>query len=740
MPSIIKIRITQQPVQDNSLVLHSTFGIVEVFKYIRTSSRQSVIGNINPNETLSNLEIAFNTDFNNSGVFTTSINPLIPPGSLWRELSIEHPDENYFTSSTFSQNGTAFTVVFENTPSEQALAIDNVTFLSSSLVSQYIDRVEADGGTIEASDCLFAEFPNTVTSCRYVNISVTTSEQVDSYVLGTDNTPVNVSTNPFYIDDVLRDTTFKLFVIADSSINLVPKYTTRVGEDGGVIEASNCLLAEFPNTITTEASVKFRTPDRLVNDNVTSTYVNSPSGATITILVSDSELLVLKYSLDGTNFQLSNVFSGILQGDYNIYIKDQLGCSVDTAITIPSFEEGGVGERFPYSDLPSKSNSIRFAKYLDWGNCSNYKNDENTLSWQLPFTENACEYNQLFQDCDIITTQIKSNYKNIIVTVIDENEVETNISVTQKSNYIDLKDSREARVYNLANLGVQTGMYFTSGSTYDYYTGDVTGSYSLNGNLPAWGVIGNYVFYDSAWFQISNIIYDDSKSAYVLVLDVNYIGAEQSLRVNSLYNLEDYNIYEFNIDMSDFADKKIQVNITQTDDNVSFPTEVYLSEVLDIAETQEGTLSIEYYNDNNTDIFYATGIKNKVRIPIEYFAGGYSDNVESERTDSNTYLINSEGYENDLIAFKLMPKQIMRKVIQALSHKFVFLNEVQYVKEESPEITPLIGSNLYRVNAQMTKSNAVYTAQGKNETFSLGAFEVPSLLEIETEGYLKIKN
>ena len=705
MPSIIKIRITQQPSQNDSLVFHTTYGVVEVFKYIRTSSRESAIGSINPNQTLSNLEIAFNTDFNNSGVFTTFINTLTPPGSLWRELSIEHPTENYFTSSTFIQNGNAFTVVFENTPSEQALAIDSTSFLSSSLVSQYITRVESDGGIIEEPDCLFAEFPNTVTSCRYVNISVTTSKQVASYVLGIGNTPVNVSTNPFYISEVLRDTTFKLFV-TDSSNN--------------------------------EASVKFRTPDRLVNDNVTSTYVNSPSGATITILVSD--LLVLKYSLDGTNFQLSNVFSGILQGDYNIYVKDQLGCSVNTTITIPSFEEGGVGERFPYSDLPSKSNSIRFAKYIDWGNCSNYKNDENTLSWQLPFTENACEYNQLFQDCDIITTQIKSNYKNIVVTVIDENEVETNISVTQKSNYINLKDSREARVYNLANLGVQTGMYFTSGSTYDYYTGDVTGSYSLNGNLPAWGVIGNYVFYDSAWFQISNIIYDDSKSAYVLVLDVNYTGAEQSLRVNSLYNLEDYNIYEFDIDMFDFTDKKIQVNITETDDNVSFPAEVYLSEVLDIAETQEGTLSIEYYNDNNTDIFYATGIKNKVRIPIEYFAGGYSDNVESERTDSNTYLINSEGYENDLIAFKLMPKQIMRKVIQALSHKFVFLNEVQYVKEESPEITPLIGSNLYRVNAQMTKSNAVYTARGKNETFSLGSFEVPSLLEIETEGYLKIKN
>ena len=77
--------------------------------------------------------------------------------------------------------------------------------------------------------------------------------------------------------------------------------------------------------------------------------------------------------------------------------------------------------------------------------------------------------------------------------------------------------------------------------------------------------------------------------------------------------------------------------------------------------------------------------------------------------------------------------------MQALSHKFVFLNEVQYVKEESPEVTGFSGSNLYRINAPMTKSNAVYTSRGIGQEFITGSFEIPNLLKVESEGFLKIK-
>ena len=734
MSSIIKIRVNTQPLQNSTIVFNTTYGILEQFRYVRTSSKQSEIGSINNNQTLTNLRDAFNADYNNSGIYKVSITNI---SITEYELIIEHPIKDYFSPSTFFNPNSSFSVEFQNTATVVPLEITEVGYLPASvtLTETYSNRVIEDGGLIESIECiestdfnssnweyyfnvigdggiveslgcLPSDFTSESLSPRYLRLSVTTSEQVVSYKLG-NNPSVGVSKNPFTIPGVPRETS-QTITVKDS-----------VGSTG---------------------FIRILTPDILVSSNVTSSFINSPSGATIKVFVSGIRLLTLQYSLDNIVFQSSNIFSGILEGNYTIYVRDQLGGVANISLTIPNFEEGGVAERFPYSDLPSKSNSIRFARYVNWGNCSDYKNDENTLSWQLPFTENACEYNQLFQGCDIITTQIKSNYKNIAVTVLDDNEGERDINVIKKSNYTELRDSREARVYNLGNLGVQTGMYFTSGSTYDYYTGEVTGTYSLNGNLPAWGVIGNYVFYKGDWIEISNIIYDNSKSAYVLVLDVIYTSFGESLTVRSLYDSETYDIYEFKVDMSDYSNSKIQVNITQTDDNVSFPDEVYLSEIIDVAEIQEGTLSIEYYNDNNTDIFYATGIKNKIRIPIEYFAGGYADNVESERTDSNTYLINSEGYENDLIAFKLMPKQMMRKVVQALSHKFVFLNDVQYVKEESPEIVSLIGSNLYRLNAQMTKSNAVYTARGKNETFSLGSFEVPSLLEIDTEGYLKIKN
>jgi hypothetical protein len=302
-----------------------------------------------------------------------------------------------------------------------------------------------------------------------------------------------------------------------------------------------------------------------------------------------------------------------------------------------------------------------------------------------------------------------------------------------------VKDMRDAVIYNLGGLGKQTGIYFNSGNTYNYNTGVVNGSYILKGTLPYWGTIGNYVFVSNGWYEIVNVIYDNSKSAYVLVIDLIYTAAESTVIVSSIFNLEKYDIFEFTINMLDFSNRKIQVNITQTDTNTSFPVQTYLSEIIDIALVQEDTVYIEYWNDENTDIFYATGIKNRIRMPIEYFGGGYGDTTEAERTDSETYLVDAETYENDLIAFKLMPKQMMRKVVQGLAHKFVFLNEVQYVKEESPEVTGLIGSNQYRVSAQMTKADAVYTSKGIGQVFNVGTLEVIQLEEIESQGYLKIK-
>ena len=472
-------------------------------------------------------------------------------------------------------------------------------------------------------------------------------------------------------------------------------------------------------------------PKTLSASNTVINIINSPSGATVTAVVSDADGLILTYSLDNITYQSSNTFIGILEGDHTFYIKDQLGCNIQKDFTVLSFESGNVN--YPYADLPSKSNSIRFAKRVLHENCSNYKNDENTLSSEQAYTVNSRIVNQLFQECDNITTQIKTNYENINVTVIKEDLTETNIPVNKKSNNIGLKNKRDATKYSLGNN--QTGIFFTSGNTYDYYTDVINGTYALNGGLPIWGTIGNYMFISGVWYQITDIIYDEQKNSEVLVINDNYTGVDVSVIVGAVYNLQEYEVYEFTINMGDYSNQKIQINITETDS--IFDEVIFLSEIIEIKERHPKTVEIKYFNDTNTDIFYSTGIENKIRIPIEYVEGGVEDETDSEKTDVNVYLINAEVYENDTFHFNLLSKQLMRKVVQALSHKFVTIDEVSYVKESSPSITPLIGTNLYRLSAIMAKSENVYTNKGTGTELEIGTIEVPKLLEQTSGGFIK---
>lgn len=675
MSSSILLRMIKLPEEFDNVKIKISFGLEEQFNPSRSAPGQSVIaGSIE--DTIIKLRDSFQADYNYGGDGPYLLE-LVSTDSLRITINIE----DYFTSGDFSQytSGSSpnFVASFVQEPDTVDLGVSSISFSQAS-----------------------SDF------CEKINASVTTTEQIDSYSIDNGNTYNNVLSNPFTISNITRRSSTVLKIKKGSEID-----TSRI-----------------------------KVPSFLLKANISASYTNSPSGATVTISLAGSRyLLNLEYSLDGTNFQNSDTFSGILEGDYTFYVRDQYGCSVNKPLTVPAFEDGGVGERFPYSDLPSKSLSIRYFKYIDFSNSSEYKNDENTQSDELPYTENSRLYNQLFKNSDrAIRTQLKTNYQNIVATVVDEELVEHDIEVIKVVDYSDIKDRRDAMIYNIGNLGEQLGIYFTGGNTYDYYTGADIGDYVLNGNLPLWGEVGNYVFVNGAWYQIADVIFDDSKQAYVLVINTVYTGSEVSVEVSSIYNLEPYNIHEFNIDFSLFPNQKIQVNITQTDSDSAFPEVVYLSEIIEVAEYHEDSLSIEFYNENNTDIFYATGIKNQIYIPIEYFQGNSNGTVNAEKTDIDTFLVDAEAYETDLIAFKLMPKQIMRKVIQALTHKFVFLNGVQYVKEELAEITGVIGTNLYRVNAEMTKSNAVYTSRGTNNT-SLTPLEIPAILKASSNGFIKTK-
>lgn len=468
----------------------------------------------------------------------------------------------------------------------------------------------------------------------------------------------------------------------------------------------------------------------LLNPNDFNLQLNvSPGGTTAIVNNSVAVGLDFEYSLDNSTWQTSNVFSGLVAGNYTLYVRDQLGCSTSKTFVVDEF-----GIQTPYFYI-SKANSIRFANRIDFGDAGNYKTDENTLSCEvdvkLPYHEV-----QLFQTADVITTQFKSNYETNNAKVIRSNGDEVVVPVVKKSNYIGNKDSRDARKYNLG--GGKTGIYFISGNIYNYDTGFPTGqTHYLNGGLPIWAKSGGYVKVDAEWFLIEDILFDESKNAEIIVISSSYSGADVSAIAGTIYNIFDYEIYEFTIDMVDYIDEVIRVSIIAEDDN--FTTITLLSEDIFVQVVHEFTKELNYWNDDNTDVFYATGIKHKIRIPFFKRNGDVEESSETHKTDTNTVLLNSELYEVDEFIFEPVSKEIWRKLMIALSCKNVLIDGVGYVKSNSFDTEgPLEDTNLYVLTAKMIKTGNVFNSEISGSVdFNSTNIEVPGLIDIGSGGFLK---
>jgi hypothetical protein len=438
----------------------------------------------------------------------------------------------------------------------------------------------------------------------------------------------------------------------------------------------------------------------------------------------------MEYSLDGTDWQSSNTFNSLAIGNYTLYVRDNFGCSFQKDFSVNAFGSGT-----PYFYI-SKSNSIRFANRITWGDSANYKTDENTLSSEAFAKDANLAYQEIqqFQSADVITTQFKSNYDTNTAKIIKSDLSEVNVPVFKKTNNIGIKDKRDARLYDLRDG--KTGIYFTSGNIYDFDTNAVTASHFLNGTVPDWAIYGSYIKVNNDWFLIEEVIFDETKNADVIVISDNYSGSEMAVVVGSIYNLFNYEVYEFAIDMVDYIDQYFQVRINNTSSN--FPEIIHLSEKIWCKVKHDKVLEIRYSNSTNTDMFYATGIENLIRIPYTFFKGKTDEESDVHKTDTNTILLNAQNYEVDEIVFEPVTKEIWRKLTQALSHENLTINGVGYVKNGNFNTEgPLDESNLYVLTATMIKTGSVYNSQISGSLdFNTTSIEIPGLISTE-DGFVK---
>ena len=550
---------------------------------------------------------------------------------------------------------------------------DNVTFseitntTSGAVTTSAVNETVLPSLTIDSISYSSSDADN----CNYVKVTVTTSELATSI-----SSPVVVdpnTSNPFSFD-----------WIRGTNIDIT------------------CTNG------TTSDSENITTPSVLAIGNVVVDIFNTPTGGNVTINVSNKSGLSLQYSLDNSTWQTSNVFPGLLEGTFTIYVKDQLGCSVNKTFDIDVFTPSvTLNSAFSYI---AKEMSIRYKRDVVWDNFSVYKTEENTLSCEEKINKGGIIYPfiQKFQTVDIITTQLLSNYSDISANVINEDGTKDALDIVQKSDYINIKDYRDATYYKYSDT--QLAIYFTSGDTYDYTTGLSNGTYTLNGSLPSWGVIGNYIQITSlGWFEIVAIDYDDDVSADVLIVDYVYSGTPTIEKVGSIYNFKNYNIFEFDLNCFDYQDKYIQIEILQNDD--TFGECNYLSEVLYISETQEDTLELKWYNPTDTFVYYSTGIVNKCRIDFSEFEPSNESDLEIHNTDTTTIMLSSDSYETMTLVLDKLSSGIMRQLTKAFLHKELYIDGVKYITNKAPETEIVKNTNTHKLTVTLTKSGNVFNSE-----------------------------
>lgn len=145
--------------------------------------------------------------------------------------------------------------------------------------------------------------------------------------------PVNLRVNTF--DDILVDETIglceneSLILNAGSGFTSYewntnpPQFTQQIiVNSGGIYEVTvtNALNCSKTKTFTIEASGIATIEEIVIND-----FQENNSA---TIEISPTSLGDYEYSLDGINYQNSNVFSNLLAGEYTVYVQDKKGCGI----------------------------------------------------------------------------------------------------------------------------------------------------------------------------------------------------------------------------------------------------------------------------------------------------------------------------------------------------------------------------------------------------------------------------
>jgi hypothetical protein len=455
-------------------------------------------------------------------------------------------------------------------------------------------------------------------------------------------------------------------------------------------------------------------PQTFTTALVTSVSVVPNAGgldASITaFLTNPDSIFTYEYSIDGSNFQTSNVFPNLTDGDYTLYVTDGFGCLITYPFTVDIQNE--IVRLDPYELIP-KSNSLRFVKQV----IKQYQTLDNTLYHESDYHgEYRPKYYQKYQSGDgKVITQFRSNYETITANLYDcAGELVQPLDIYQKSQNIGAEDKRDCTIFNLGDN--QTGVFFTTGNIYDPGTTDITGTYNLNGNVPEWGIIGNTIVMAGVGsFIIKSVTYNDEVKANILVIDNTWTSAnETEAKISECtYNRQPYEVYEAELNMNllgflGFEYYTVVINMTDS----LYPVITYNSERIQVKDYHKDTFYLEYTEGPFSGIDYNTtpigdeGMKGKLRLkgldPYHTLTPGGESTLYKDSLSEPVKLKDVPTMEGTLYISEV-PRYMVEKIRLAMSHENLWINGEKWMALENIDVQSFNHSALRNINVKLQR-------------------------------------
>lgn len=421
-------------------------------------------------------------------------------------------------------------------------------------------------------------------------------------------------------------------------------------------------------------------PRKVIPNDITLDVTNLDSGASILIDYTfiSSRIEPYTYSLDGTTYKTENSFAGIANGNYTLYVKDAFGC-----VTTKAFVVDGETQLTEVIFTISKLNALRYAKY-ELGK----KNRENTLSCN-ELKELAYPFYHKYRNNDVITTQFKTNAPYInVYRLTPEGNTDTLAEVKQTAN-IGVEKKTTCTYFDLG--GGRSAIYFGVVDVLNPVDDTVIETVNYGFTLPEFAnEAGKYVTIEGlGQVKINSIGYSDTYESFVAEFNIAYTGTPVSKTAYAKYNLQPYEVYEVNSDIS-LDHFNIVIEVGRASDDI---THTYISEGIKKVSDNDRLLEIKYSDSKNKgDMNYQTGIQHLLLLE------GYSDYVGEQETegyngDTEYFVTDNQVYDTERFVFDRVSSEMAHKLRLVFAHENLSINGLDYKISETPEINTNINNN-----------------------------------------------